>query len=249
MPSARHLHLAAPHRRDRAAGDEAPHDVGAARDRGELHVGLDAARTRSRSPRARAASPSRGSSRTRVERVRASRGDEPGFAHGVEELRRRTEHRQPLRVGQVEQRALVGMEGRAVVEHERRARREPRREPVPHHPAAGREVEQPVARAQVAVEQLLLRVLEQRAARAVHDALRRAGRAGRVQDVERMVEGQALERERGARAPARASVPTYARPAASAGPRSAPHEHASRPTAAPRDTSATRAHSRGVLPP
>jgi hypothetical protein len=39
------------------------------------------------------------------------------------------------------------------------------------------------------VQLVLLQVLQQRAARAVHDALRHAGRARRVKDVQRMVEG------------------------------------------------------------
>ena len=82
-------------------------------------------------------------------------------------------------------------ERRAVVEQQRRAGGEPGHQPVPHHPAAGGEVEQAVAGLQVAVQQVLLQVLQQRAAGAVHDALRHAGRAGGVEDVERMVERQA----------------------------------------------------------
>ena len=46
------------------------------------------------------------------------------------------------------------------------------------------------------MQPVLLQVLEQRAAGAMHDAFRRAGRAGGEQDVERMVEGQPLEGER-----------------------------------------------------
>ncbi len=74
----------------------------------------------------------------------------------------------------------------------RRAAASPRRrgrdQPVPHHPAAGGEVEQAVARLHVAMQPMLLQVLQQRAAGAVHDALRHAGRAGGIHDVERMVE-------------------------------------------------------------
>ena len=50
-----------------------------------------------------------------------------------------------LGVGEVEQHVAVGMEGRAVVEQQRRARGEARDQPVPHHPAAGGEVEHAVA--------------------------------------------------------------------------------------------------------
>ena len=87
---------------------------------------------------------------------------------------------------------------RARAPRRRRARRSRRPrggdEPVPHHPAAGREVEDPVVGAEVGVQDQLLEVLEERAARAVHHALGQAGRAGRVHDVQRMI-----ERERGRR--------------------------------------------------
>jgi hypothetical protein len=43
------------------------------------------------------------------------------------------------------------------------------------------------------VQALLLQVLEQRAPRTVHDALGRTGGAGGVEDVERVIEGKALE--------------------------------------------------------
>jgi hypothetical protein len=46
------------------------------------------------------------------------------------------------------------------------------------------------------VQQVLLLVLQQRAAGAVHDALRHAGRAGGVENVQRMVEGQLREGQR-----------------------------------------------------
>ena len=87
----------------------------------------------------------------------------------------------------------VRMERRAVVEHQRRIRCEPRHQPVPHHPAGGREVEEPVAGLQVDVQEMLLAVLEQRPAGPVQDALRRSRGARRVEDVERMLEGEARE--------------------------------------------------------
>ena len=85
------------------------------------------------------------------------------------------------------------MKGRAVVEQQRRAGRERRDQPVPHHPAAGREVEDAIARLDVGVELMLLQVLNQRAAGAMHDALGNAGGARRVQDVERVIERQRFE--------------------------------------------------------
>ena len=72
-------------------------------------------------------------------------------------------------------------------------RRRGRHEPVPHHPAAGREVEDPIVAREVGVQHELLEMLEQRAARAVHHALRQSRRARRVHDVQRMIERQPLE--------------------------------------------------------
>ena len=131
-----------------------------------------------------------------------SRRREPGLVHRVDELRRRAEQRHAGRVGEVEQHVAVRMERRAVVEQQRRLGRERRHQPVPHHPAAGREVEDAIARLDVAVELVLLQVLDQRAAGAVDDALRDAGRARRIEDVERMV-----ERKRSNLSPSRRAAP------------------------------------------
>ena len=49
-------------------------------------------------------------------------------------------------------------------------RRRAGRQPVPHHPAAGREIEQAVAGFHVGVELVFLEMLQQGAAGAVHDA-------------------------------------------------------------------------------
>ena len=90
----------------------------------------------------------RSGGRDRADRVEPMRVDrrEAGLGDGVDELRGGAEQRHPGLVGEVEQRVAVGMERRAVVEQQRRLRRERRDQPVPHHPAAGREVEHPVAR-------------------------------------------------------------------------------------------------------
>ena len=116
-----------------------------------------------------------------------------------------------LGLGEVEQDRAAPDEGRAVVEQQRRARGQARDEPVPHHPAAGGEVEQPVARLDVAVQLVLLQVLQQRAAGAVHDALGHAGRARGIQDVERMVERQLREVDLAARAIGRDEIVQRAR--------------------------------------
>jgi hypothetical protein len=117
---------------------------------------------------------------------------EAGAGDRVEEAGRRAEDRDAFVRCEVEERPHVGMGRRAVVEAQRRLGGETRYEPVPHHPAAGGEVEEAIAGPEVDVEAVLLQVLEQRPARAVHDALGRAGGARRVEDVERVVEGQTL---------------------------------------------------------
>src|SRR6185437_15821405 len=98
------------------------------------------------------------------------------------------EDRQALLLGEPPEHSGVGMERAAVIQDERRTRCERARQPVPHHPAAGREVEDAVAAPDVRVEEMLLLVLQQRSARAVHDALRNSRRSGGVEDVERMIE-------------------------------------------------------------
>ena len=113
---------------------------------------------------------------------------ERALLRGGDELRAGAEDREPLLRRHAPQRAGVRMERRAFIEHERRAGGERAHEPVPHHPAAGREVEEPVAAAHVRVQQVLFLMLQQRAARAVHDAFRHARRARGIEDVERMVE-------------------------------------------------------------
>ena len=80
------------------------------------------------------------------------------------------------------------MEGAPVVEHQRRPAGEPAHQPVPHHPAASGEVEQPVTSLQVRVQQVLFLMLQERPPGAVHDALRDARGTGRVEDIERMIE-------------------------------------------------------------
>ena len=66
--------------------------------------------------------------------------------YGIDELRRRAEHARVLALREAEQRAQVRVARRAIVEQQPRLRRQPRHEPVPHHPAAGGEVEESVAR-------------------------------------------------------------------------------------------------------
>ena len=89
------------------------------------------------------------------------------------------------------------MERRAIVEHHGGAEREARHEPMPHHPSAGGEIKDPVLGLEVRVQRQFLQVLDERAAGAVDDALGLPGRARRVQDIQRVVEGQRRERRVG----------------------------------------------------
>ena len=96
----------------------------------------------------------------------------------------------------VEQRRGRGVEWGAVVEQERCVRGETGDQPVPHHPAAGGEVEEPFARDEARLQLVLLEVLEQGAAGRMHDAFRHPRRPRREQDVERVGEGEAGELDR-----------------------------------------------------
>ena len=130
----------------------------------------------------------------RLVRRWVSPGPQTGLGHAVEVLAPtpRTGSRRSGRPGRRGPTA-EGWSGLPVEQDDRRLRRQVRHEPVPHHPAAGREVEDAVAGPHVAVELLLAQVLEEQAAGAVDDALRPAGRARRVEDRRRVVERQALE--------------------------------------------------------
>ena len=128
---------------------------------------------------------------------------------GVDVLGRRAEVRHPLFFGKIPQRAAAVDERRAVEQHQRCPRGQAGHEPVPHHPATRREVEQAVAGLQVAVQQVLLDVLEQRAACAVDDAFGDARRARRIQDVDGMVERQTRKFDRTGGVRREVIVPAY----------------------------------------
>ena len=88
-------------------------------------------------------------------------------------------------------------EGRAVVEDDGRACGEGRDQPVPHHPGRGGVVEEAGGGVEVAVEEVLFFVLDQRADGAVEDAFRGARCAGGIEDVDRVVGGELGEGEGG----------------------------------------------------
>ena len=85
--------------------------------------------------------------------------------------------------------AEVRVQRVAVDQHRRRAVQQRRDQRVPHHPGGGREPQQPVARrAGPSCRRVVLQVLEQDPAVAVHDRLRLAGGAGGEQHAQRVVE-------------------------------------------------------------
>ena len=102
---------------------------------------------------------------------------ERALRQGIDELRRGAEVGDAFLLGVVEKDAGVLRERRAVVEHHARLGREAEEEDVPHHPVGGAVVEEAVARPHVEMQLVGLQVLQQRAARAMHDAFRLAGRA------------------------------------------------------------------------
>ena len=115
---------------------------------------------------------------------------ESGFHRGVDELRRRAEERHPRLVGEGEEPVPVRMKRRPVVEEDCRARGQHGHQPVPHHPPERGEVEHAVAGPDIAVQLMLLQVLNERTARAMHDALGYARRPRGVEHVQRMIERQ-----------------------------------------------------------
>src|ERR1700685_4437567 len=120
-------------------------------------------------------------------------GLKAGLANRVDVLGRGAEHRHSLGLGIVEQDCRMRMEWRSVVEQQCRARGEARDTPVPPPPAAGDKIENPIARAHVSMKLMLLEMLQQDAARAMHDTLGHTGGARGIKDVQRMAEWEASE--------------------------------------------------------
>ena len=75
----------------------------------------------------------------------------------------------------------------AIEQHNRRPRRQRRNQPIPHHPAASRVIQNPLAAPQIDMQKMLFEMLQQRPADAVRDAFGLAGGAGRIQNPQRIV--------------------------------------------------------------
>ena len=195
-----HVHVHAQHRAldlssmDRAgrlATHQAAAQVGPAGDGGQVDVGLPVGVHVGESLVAeRAAS---GADCADCAQVVGVDGSESGPSHRVDELGRDPEEVDATVVGQVKQPVAVGVEGRSVVEHQGGAGSQAGGQPVPHHPASRREVEDAVSGTDVALQAVLHQVLEQDPTGPVHDALGPTGRARGVQDVEGMVERKVRE--------------------------------------------------------
>ena len=123
-------------------------------------------------------------------------GLDAGLAARRQERGRDAHEARPELLGEPPLPAEVGIGRVAVEHHDRRAHEQRRDERVPHHPGRRRVPEETSAGLQVPVQRVRLQVLEQDPAVAVHDRLRAAGRPGREQDEQRMVERHLLELER-----------------------------------------------------
>ena len=98
--------------------------------------------------------------------------------------------------GEAEQCPRLRPTGVAVELQDGAARGEHRHPQVPHDPVRRGEPEEPVALANVELQSGGLEVLEDRAAVSVHDGLRHPGRAGRIDDPERVRERNGRECQR-----------------------------------------------------
>ena len=177
------LDFAAPDRRGRIAEHEAGHDVGAARNRGEmqvlLDVGIDVIEAFGGERRA-----GRGHHPHRRQIVRLRRMH-VGLFQRIDIFRRGAEQRDLLVLRIVEQHVGLRRERRAVPQNQGGAGADAGHQPVPHHPAERGEIEDAIAVAHIALQPMLLQMLQQRAAAAMHDAFRHAGRAGRIKNIDR----------------------------------------------------------------
>ena len=118
---------------------------------------------------------------------------QPGPVAGGEVLGRSPELGHALLCGIVPQYIPARAERVAVIEQEGRARGQPRNQPVPHHPAAGRVIEQAVALPEIGMQAVLLDVLQQGPAGAVNDRFGHARGPGGIQDEQRVGKRQARE--------------------------------------------------------
>ena len=140
------LDLAAIDGQRRLAGREAGDDVGAAADAAEAHVALHALVDEVEAVRGERASGGQDRAQRR-EVVLAARARRPPSRRARATSRSCRTPRAAPATTRSQRIGRSRSDRRAVVEHDRRADRQAGHEPVPHHPPAGREVEDPVVRA------------------------------------------------------------------------------------------------------
>ena len=182
------LNLTPVDRACRVAQREAGDQIRPARDGGELYVGFDVLVyvVESFFDKGRAGGEDGPQSRQAV----ALDGLDSGLLGGGKILCARAENRDLLLIGHVPEPSWGRVERRAVEQNHRGADSEAADHPVPHHPAAGGEVEDAVFGPEIVVKQQLLQVLQERPPRAVNDALGLSGRTRGIHDVDRVVERQ-----------------------------------------------------------
>ncbi len=173
------------------ARSKAGHDVGAAGNACKMNIRLDAfVHVIEALGQQRRAG---GKNRTqRRQYVRAPRHDARLF-DGVNVLRTGPKQSKALCLSVVPQDATALSERRTVVEHARRPGRQPRDEPIPHHPTGRGKVENAVAVMHVRVQHMLFQMLQQGATHAMHHALGHARGAARIHDDQRMIKREAFE--------------------------------------------------------
>ena len=203
------LNLARAHRQERAREGERGADVGASADRAQQQVTLDMlvhpAEALGRQRRAGRAEPAQPVKLGLIRRI------DPGPVTGRDVGRAGAEVRHAGLLGQPPQRPHIGITRAAVVQHDRRAEEQPADHDVPHHPAGGGEPEEPVVRPEVQMEREGLEALQQDPTVPLDDRLRQSGRAGGVDDPQRVIEGDGLE---GARPGPRGGQPLGPHPSA-----------------------------------
>jgi hypothetical protein len=86
---------------------------------------------------------------------------------------------------------------RPIEEHDRSTHCKTGDQPIPHHPAASREIEDSIVPREIGVEYELLEVLQQGSAGTMHHALRKTRRPRGIEDIKRVVEIEALVRRYG----------------------------------------------------
>ena len=175
------------HRADWIATGEAPVDIRAAGDGVEVQVLLDLAVDVFESLRRQRRSGLRDLPQRR--HIVFPAGSHPRGAEGIEIGGAGPKDRHALIRNQLPHRPGVRVGGTAIVEQHGRPNRQGREEPVPHHPAARRDVGDHVAALQVRVQEEFLQVVDQDAPRALHHGLWSPRRTGGEHDVHGMVEG------------------------------------------------------------